>query len=52
MSQRKKDVSQSTVDARTKHILESTKGKLTVDQAKQIAIESAERINARRREGK
>jgi hypothetical protein len=44
-----KDVSQSTVDGMTKRIVDNAKGKLSAEKARQIARDSANRVNARRR---
>lgn len=47
-----RDVEHSTVDTMTKRVLDSSKGALTVEQAKKVATDSAERVNRRRQEGK
>lgn len=45
-----KDVKESTVDLRTKQIVEASKGKLTAREAREMAIQSAERVNRTRKE--
>jgi hypothetical protein len=47
----KKSVSRETVDRMTERV-RTNAPRLNVDEAKKIAVDSAERINARRREGK
>jgi hypothetical protein len=45
-----KDVKESTVDRRTKEFVDASKGKMTVREAREIAISSAERVNRNRKE--
>lgn len=45
------DVKKTTVDAMTERLVK-TNPKLTPEQAKKIAVESAERVNRKRQEGK
>jgi hypothetical protein len=47
-----REVKQSTVERQTNDLLRSSNGKLSSEQAKRIARDSAERVNRERREKK
>lgn len=46
------DVKQTTVERQTNDLMKSSHGRLSSEQAKRIARDSAERVNRARHEGK